>query len=101
MNGPDHYREAEKYLSWATDYPAGSEAMAECLRTAQVHAQLAMVALSVVTTFGTGSSQGADWRQATGMAPPSSPLGEHPQTPAAPAGEPNQPNQANQPTQEI
>jgi hypothetical protein len=66
MNGPDHFREAERLLADAARYNATSDQGARMLMKAQVHAQLAMVAISVGATFGIGRRTQTDWREAVG-----------------------------------
>jgi len=51
MTGPEHYQEAERFLKLAGELIRGEEGEAETLAEAQVHATLALAA---VTAEGTG-----------------------------------------------
>lgn len=68
MTGPDHYREAERCVSYATnaDREADPNDVAMMLRFAQVHATLALTAATIDAAAHPGQSQidylGQWWR---------------------------------------
>jgi hypothetical protein len=52
MNGPDHYREAERLLDQATSRGESDPTALWCLELAKVHAALAHVAATALTSDG-------------------------------------------------
>ena len=66
MDGPHHYREAEKYLLKAEQSDAGSSGAMTLLAKAQAHATLALAA----ATASQGGA-GADWQEAMADEPAS------------------------------
>lgn len=53
MNGPDHYREAEKLLTGAANVPVDDRAYTmELIAVAQVHATLALAAATATQLTG-------------------------------------------------
>lgn len=58
MNGPQHYAEAERCLSWLADYERGSAAVTELLAEAQVHATLALAASQLRSLPAAQDTQG-------------------------------------------
>lgn len=70
MNGPDHYRQAEKLLREA-EYIVGSDVLV-CVSLAQVHATLALAAATALPedAHGMRSLNGAAWVEAAGTRRP-------------------------------
>jgi hypothetical protein len=60
MNGPDHYREAEKLLAEATSRGDFHPRAQWCLELAKLHAALAHVAATALTADGT------EWTEVAG-----------------------------------
>jgi hypothetical protein len=60
MNGPDHYREAEKLLAEATSRGDFNPRAQWCLELAKLHTVLAHVAATALT------SDGREWAEAAG-----------------------------------
>lgn len=71
MNGPEHYREAERLIAAADrldDFP--SEEYAQLVATAQAHAALAGVAAAMHLQLGMASQRDPAWRKALGIPEP-------------------------------
>ena len=67
MTGPDHYREAERYLGVLVEkergeYPGEESIVAE----AQVHA---ILALAAATALGTSAAEALTWAEVAGTRP--------------------------------
>ena len=60
MNGPDHYRDAERLLDQATSRGESDPTALWCLELARVHAALADVAATALT------SDGREWAEVAG-----------------------------------
>ena len=60
MNGPDHYREAERLLEEARSCEEPGSTAAWCLELAKVHAALAQVAATAL------NSDGREWIEVAG-----------------------------------
>lgn len=62
-SGPEHYREAERLLTFAEDRAMehGGEWYANVMRAAQVHATLALAAATVADR-GIGPTESSGWR---------------------------------------
>ena len=61
MNGPDHYREAERLLDEATSRADFNPRAQWCLELAKLHTALAQVAATAQT------SDGREWVRAAGL----------------------------------
>jgi hypothetical protein len=60
MNGPDHYREAERLLEEAESHAEPRSRASWCLELATLHAALAQVAATAL------NSDGREWMQVAG-----------------------------------
>lgn len=65
MDGPYHYREAQKYLMQAGQSDAGSSGSQALLARAQVHATLAVAAATAMA----GGERGEEWQNALAASP--------------------------------
>ncbi|MGP4093011.1 hypothetical protein [Nonomuraea sp. KM90] len=71
MTGPEHYREAEKLLTYVADLPHGDDRATDSIAEAQAHATLALVAATALTGHGAGYLDDPEikaWRAAAGVA---------------------------------
>lgn len=64
MSGPEHYREAERLLEQAGDYTADDAIGVALAQRAQVHATLALVAISVADTTFFSEKTAMPWVEA-------------------------------------
>ncbi len=65
MDGPHHYREAQKYLLQAGQSDAGSSGAQALIARAQVHATLAVAAATAMS----GAAAGSEWQNAMASSP--------------------------------
>ncbi|MFI6510050.1 hypothetical protein ACIBCT_20795 [Streptosporangium sp. NPDC050855] len=91
MNGPDHYREAERLLTEAEDAPQGASVGLYFLGAAQVHATLALAAATAVCSPAMFRDAPPDqdliaWQEVAGGAPEPEPSSEPGQVEPEPAG---------------
>ena len=68
MNGPEHYREAERMLERANDSTTYDEAAGMTLQ-AQVHATLALAAAQAGMTLGMPGNPSTEWSRLIGPRP--------------------------------
>lgn len=75
MNGPQHYREAERRLLMAWEEDRVPEDVAHLVAEAQVHATLAVAAATALhasvvgTELGPGEDEFQAWHEAAGVKP--------------------------------
>lgn len=75
MNGPQHYREAERRLLMAWEEDRVPEDVAHLVAEAQVHATLALAAATAMhanvdgTELGPGEDEFQAWYEAAGVKP--------------------------------
>lgn len=69
MTGPEHYREAEKFLKFASGYEAGSASATDAVAEAQVHATLALAAATAMqpSRYAVGRPEFEQWRAEAGV----------------------------------
>jgi hypothetical protein len=74
MNGPEHYREAERLIAAADQLDTfPSEEYAQLVAAARAHATLANVVATMATGMNFTGGHADEWRQAIGMKEPKVP----------------------------
>jgi hypothetical protein len=82
VNGPWHYRQAERLLEAATEHPPGTEVVRNLNAEAQVHATLALAAATALGLSARDGMRAGDadaWEEACSVV-----AGRGPVTPAEP-----------------